>query len=141
MLVSYICIILFCFSSLSLSLATSIFNFQADSRIPRVSLTLLEHLRDINITAMMIEDAVETVKKRDAVLEAKEKTEPGIIGTLLEYLSAMGMVWKSIAYCMYAHFDLCANLLLCHFFLQCSSSFHSVPATVYLFILNLLSDS
>ena len=45
---------------------------------------------------MKEEDVIQAVKDKDVMFAAKEDAEPRTILVLLEYLSAMGMVWKFI---------------------------------------------
>lgn len=107
-------------------------------------MTLLKHLRDMNTTAMKMEDAVETVKRKDAIIAAKETPEPDIIGTLLEYLSAMGMVCESRDQLhtrpMYTslYVLICLHINSNFYGATCSLSpfsLHSVPIAVHTFLL------
>ena len=65
--------------------------------MPTISLTLLKQLRNISNgemmkAAMTVERVVEVIKQENKGLALREEAEPGLISSLLEYLSAMGMV-------------------------------------------------
>ena len=73
-----------------------LFHIQAHPRVPGISLILQNQLKSISAdkkkAAMTVERVVELIKQENKGLALREEAEPGLISSLLEYLSAMGMV-------------------------------------------------